>query len=229
MIAFSVPDQPFLYSPVTESLMHQEVSYASIVQQGAVIRLDDLDDDSNPSVTVPSPASSRTSALRGAGDDVGNRPTTLPAFVRPLPEPMASEDLEFLRQKGALVIPDLPLRRALISAYLRYFHPLMPFLDLSLLTSALKTDLSPSDPAISILLLQAVFFAGSTGCSVEELAKEGYETRRKARRIFYERTRVSLEDTLRLELRTTPADESSACTSLTSRKTGLLWLKPFCS
>lgn len=119
------------------------------------------------------------------------RTPELPSFVSPLAPSLDGQDLCFLSRKGALGIPDLPLRSALIRGYIENSHPWMPFLDIDLVYGSLQEKVGPRTPKISLLLFQALMFSGCASCDLNELRREGFSSRREARKTYFERVRVS--------------------------------------
>lgn len=111
-----------------------------------------------------------------------------PRFLKPLPSRIPAEDIEYLRSKGALTIPEPPLRNELLRAYVQWVHNFMPLLDLhEFLCSVAEND---PDANISLLLFQAVMFAGTAFVDLEHLQAAGFATRREARKAFFMRARV---------------------------------------
>ena len=145
-------------------------------------------------VGCESPATSPPSTLRGPGHcpscSCEVRASELPTFVKALPSDLDEENVCFLRRKGALEIPDLPLRSALVRGYIENLHPWMPFLDLDLVFGSLQASPGSDTPRISVLLLQALMFAGSASCDLAELKRVGFSSRREARKAYFERVRV---------------------------------------
>ncbi len=136
--------------------------------------------------------------------DVSEAPTTssslsvettndqLPDFIKPLPPNLTPDDIDYLSRKGAFCIPSPSFLDALVRSYIRYFHPFMPLLDLPTLFHCISGHRSHDDPKVSILLLQAIMFAGSTFVDLDEIQGAGFSTRRVARKAFYDRARVSI-------------------------------------
>lgn len=54
----------------------------------------------------------------------------LPGYIKPLPECLSSDDVEYLWNKGAFKIPEIHLRNEIVRCYIDYVHPYMSFLDL---------------------------------------------------------------------------------------------------
>ncbi|KAI5296214.1 hypothetical protein KEM52_005084 [Ascosphaera acerosa] len=112
----------------------------------------------------------------------------LPLFIRPLPARYDIVDVDYLETKGALRIPDQELRTELLRAYIKFVHPFMPLLDLEDFLSAIAQK-SPEKP-VSLLLFQAVMFAGTAYVPIDYLKAAGFSTRKVARKTFFLRARI---------------------------------------
>ncbi|CRK42713.1 hypothetical protein BN1723_016064, partial [Verticillium longisporum] len=112
----------------------------------------------------------------------------LPAFVKPLPARIASEDVKYLHTKGALSLPPLPLQTALLQAYVEYVHPYMPLLDLREFLGAVNAR-DGLCGQVSLFLYQAIMFAATAFVDMKALKEAGYSTRKAARRSFFSKTR----------------------------------------
>ncbi|KAJ5632132.1 hypothetical protein N7490_008471 [Penicillium lividum] len=111
-----------------------------------------------------------------------------PRFLKPLPNRIAREDLEFLRFRGALSIPESGLRNELLRSYIQWVHSFMPVLNLQeLLRCVAEND---PDGNISVLLFQAVMFVGTAFVDIKHLQAAGYSTRKDARNAFFTRLRL---------------------------------------
>ncbi|KAK6189468.1 hypothetical protein LQW54_013239 [Pestalotiopsis sp. IQ-011] len=113
----------------------------------------------------------------------------LPAFVRPLPSKIASEDVSYLHMKGALTLPSLPLQNALLRAYVEYVHPYMPLLELHDFLGAINS-VDGLCGQISLFLYHAVMFAGTAYVDVKILKEAGYPNRKAARKAYFQKTRL---------------------------------------
>jgi len=111
-----------------------------------------------------------------------------PRFLKPLPSRMAPEDLEFLRIRDALSIPESGLRNELLRCYIKWVHSFMPVLNLQ----KFLFSIAQNDPNgnISLLLFQAVMFVATAFIDFKHLHDAGYTTRKSARNAFYTRLRV---------------------------------------
>jgi hypothetical protein len=112
-----------------------------------------------------------------------------PQFLKPLPDRIAPEDLEFLRFRGALSIPESGLRNELLRCYVQWVHGFMPVLNLQ----EFLRCIAENDPNgnVSVLLFQAVMFVATAFVDLKHLQAAGYATRKSARSAFYTRLRVS--------------------------------------
>ncbi|KAI1833075.1 transcriptional regulator family: Fungal Specific TF [Penicillium roqueforti] len=111
-----------------------------------------------------------------------------PRFLKPLPARISPEDLEFLRFRGAVSIPESGLRDELLRCYIQWVHSFMPVLNLQ----EFLRCVAENDPEgnVSILLFQAVMFVGTAFVDLKHLQDAGYSTRKSARNAFYTRLRL---------------------------------------
>ncbi|KAL3422624.1 cutinase transcription factor 1 beta [Phlyctema vagabunda] len=110
-------------------------------------------------------------------------------FLRPLPQRLTSIDIDYLYAKGALSLPDDSTRNALLQSYLEYVHPYMPLIELHELLEIIN-DGSGQSGKISLLLFQAVMFAGTAFVDMEYLTNAGFTNRKAARKAFFQKARV---------------------------------------
>ncbi|KAK2741578.1 hypothetical protein FQN57_005561 [Myotisia sp. PD_48] len=111
----------------------------------------------------------------------------LPCYIRPLPAKFQEDDIDYIERKGALTIPGDNLRNELLKSYLQYVHTYMPLLDLD---DFLQIILRNEPAQLSLLLFQAVMFAGTAFVDVKHLIAAGYESRKVARKVFFQRARL---------------------------------------
>ncbi|KAF2832963.1 hypothetical protein CC86DRAFT_310511 [Ophiobolus disseminans] len=113
----------------------------------------------------------------------------LPRFIKPLPSKIGPDEVSYLEKKGALTIPKGALRSEMLRTYVEFVHPYMPLLDLhDFLTVIDKED--GSNGKVSLILFQAVMFAGSAFIDMHHLRTAGYATRKEARKDFFQKTRI---------------------------------------
>ncbi|KAH7414369.1 fungal-specific transcription factor domain-containing protein [Phaeosphaeria sp. MPI-PUGE-AT-0046c] len=113
----------------------------------------------------------------------------LPRFIKPLPSKIGPEEVSYLEKKGALSVPRGTLRSEMLRAYIEFVHPYMPLLDLHDFLSVIdKSD--GSNGKVSLILFQAVMFAGSAFVDMQYLQTAGYATRKEARKDFFQKTRI---------------------------------------
>ena len=134
--------------------------------------------------------------------------TTLPDFIQPLPSHLTAEDRDFLVHRGVLEIPEVRWRNEILRSYFQSVHPFMPLLDVEAFLEPMVRRSSRSK--VSLLLLNAVMCSGALHVNTHVLRALGYNTRKAARRAFFEKARVS---TL-LRLANTANGSSSCMTSI---------------
>ncbi|KAJ5099094.1 hypothetical protein N7532_006095 [Penicillium argentinense] len=146
----------------------------------------------NPAVPSSMPLANATLQIQQLLDPNFGSPRAasgfLPDYIRGLPARLQKEDIDYLAAKGALSIPDVTLRNELLKAYVHYVHTYMPLLDLEeFLQTIVQND---GIHRISLLLFQAVMFAGMAFVDMKHLQAAGYQTRKAARKIFFQRARL---------------------------------------
>lgn len=114
---------------------------------------------------------------------------TLPSYLKPLPSRLASVDIDYLFAKGALSLPDSKIRNALLRGYLEFVHPFMPVIEVRELIKSLE-DGTGASGKVSLLLFQAILFAGSAFVDMEFLRSAGFTNRKAARKAFFQKARV---------------------------------------
>jgi hypothetical protein len=118
----------------------------------------------------------------------------LPYFIKPLPSKIGPDEYSYLEKKGALSVPSVHLRNELIGAYIDYVHPYMPLVDIHEFVTIVESG-NGTLGRVSLILYQAVMFAGSAFCDMQHLYNAGYTSRKQARKDFFIRTRVSSSKT----------------------------------
>jgi hypothetical protein len=113
----------------------------------------------------------------------------LPGYLDLFPRNMTWVDIDFLFVKGALSIPDTPVRNALLQSYLEYAHPYMPVIELHEMIEIIE-DGTGASGRISLLLFQAIMFAGTAFVDINFLRRAGFPNRKAARMAFFQRAKV---------------------------------------
>lgn len=144
--------------------------------------------DHGPPTVLGSDVNSHSPTL----DRADNPPTDSqaprwPQFIQPLPPHITPADLDYLAAKDALTIPDDPFRDELLRVYATIVHPFMPALDLH---GFLANILESRPNTISMLLFQAVMFASVVFVDIGFLKSRGFESRKAARKVFFNRARL---------------------------------------
>ncbi|BDD60459.1 hypothetical protein MPDQ_006769 [Monascus purpureus] len=138
------------------------------------------------------PPSNMVSAIRELIDpDFDPIPAILnekPRFLKSLPPRISANDVDFLRSRGALSIPEPGLRNELLRCYVKWVHSFMPVLDLH----EFLRCIAQNDPNgnISLLLFQAVMFVGTAFVDLKYLQAAGYEKRKSARDVYFSRIKL---------------------------------------
>lgn len=130
-----------------------------------------------------------TNTLNQYQSPTGKAP--LPAFITPLSSRILSEDIEFLAQKGAITVPEPDLRVEILRGYLFSVHPFMPMLNFRAFIHAVLNN--REDGRISLLLFQAVMFAGLHSLQLHLIHRLGFKTVKQARSVFFDRVRLLYE------------------------------------
>ncbi|EXJ83943.1 hypothetical protein A1O3_04610 [Capronia epimyces CBS 606.96] len=115
----------------------------------------------------------------------------LPAFITPLPARILTEDLDFLARKGAFTVPEPEIRAEILRGYIFSVHPFMPMLDLKPFVDAVSNE--GEDSRVSLLLFQAVMFAGLSSLELPFVHQLGFESAKKARGVFFTRVKLLYE------------------------------------
>jgi hypothetical protein len=113
----------------------------------------------------------------------------IPYFIKPLPPRIGPDEVAYLEKKGALTVPSIGLRNEMLKAYIEFVHPYMPLLDLYDFIMIIESG-NGSLGRISLILFQAVMFAGSAFVDMQHLHNAGYTSRKEARKDFFQKTRV---------------------------------------
>ncbi|KAF2182235.1 hypothetical protein K469DRAFT_691463 [Zopfia rhizophila CBS 207.26] len=124
--------------------------------------------------------------------NVAPRPSTvadLPLFIKSLPARIGPDEIAYLEKKGALTVPKSTLRNEMLRAYVEFVHPYMPLLDLHDFLMVIDRP-DGSLGKVSLILFQAVMFAGSAFVGMRHLRTAGYVTRKEARKDFFQKTRL---------------------------------------
>ncbi|OQU97492.1 Fungal specific transcription factor domain-containing protein [Cladophialophora immunda] len=110
----------------------------------------------------------------------------LPHYLRPVPKHISNEDLAYLQKKGAFDIPATIQRNELLRCYIQYVHPLLPIIDLRDFLRSI--DRNDANDTISLMLLQAVMFAGTTFIDMNYVT--GYEDRRAYQKAYFQKVKM---------------------------------------
>ncbi|KAK3698986.1 hypothetical protein LTR37_016677 [Vermiconidia calcicola] len=158
-------------------------------QQPDYIARNGIDHAPSPSFDELLTPETGTTTLQQHQSPVGMPP--LPSFITPLPSRILNEDVAFLAQKGAFTVPEPDMGIEILRGYLFSVHPFMPMLDFKAFVKALSVG--PEDCSISLLLFQAVMFAGLHSLQLHIIHRLGFESTKQAREVFFNRVRLLYE------------------------------------
>ncbi|KAH6984549.1 fungal-specific transcription factor domain-containing protein [Ilyonectria sp. MPI-CAGE-AT-0026] len=97
---------------------------------------------------------------------------------------VSSGTARYLRDEGALTLPDLRTCVPALQAYFTWFHPCFPILDRAEFTRRLASF------DVSYLLLQSMLFIGATYCDHDTIVSMGFQDRSEAKSLLYTRARL---------------------------------------
>ena len=142
---------------------------------------------------IPNPASPEHSppvatGLLSASSEPLHECINLPSGIRGPRQDFDSQDYQNLVARGALTVPEAALRDELLLSFVLYVHPYWPVLDLQGLLDAIYSQ--PTSSQCSLLLFQAVMFAGSAFLNIRLLEKTGFSSRRSARKALFNKVKV---------------------------------------
>ncbi|KAI9762300.1 MAG: hypothetical protein M4579_000448 [Chaenotheca gracillima] len=186
----SIPCNKRLQLPTGVPIITFHISYARRLSQQSNVergrRLSSGQDARPYSATYPSAAYSNVNP--NAYQPKCSKPL-LPSYIKPLPPRIAGEDVIYLANKGALSIPDTELRDELLRSYVEFVHGYMPLLDLNSFLMIVDRE-DGSLGSVSLLLFQAVMFAATAFVDLRHLQNAGFESRREARKVFFQKARL---------------------------------------
>jgi hypothetical protein len=112
----------------------------------------------------------------------------LPRYIQqPVRHHLDSEDLHYLKQRGAFSIPEHPLRDGLLLAFVSYVYPSLPVVDLQQVFDAIEQK---PGAEISLVLFQALMFSGTFFVELKLLHDAGFGTRLEAQSYFFRKVKV---------------------------------------
>lgn len=117
-------------------------------------------------------------------------PPPLPSWVKPLPDRIEVDDVDFLWRKGALTIPDNPLRDELLGCFIEWVYPWTPMIDISDFLRTISRE-DGTAGKLSLLVIQAIMFAGVGFADLAILQQAGFQTHKDAKKHFFRKTKVS--------------------------------------
>ncbi|PHH70548.1 hypothetical protein CDD82_7045 [Ophiocordyceps australis] len=98
--------------------------------------------------------------------------------------------LRYLRDEGALTLPELAACLPALQAYFSWFHPSFPIVDRADMSQRLLASSGASKFDMSPMLLNAMLFIGATYCDEATIVAMGFRNRSDAKRLLYTRARL---------------------------------------
>ncbi|PHH64501.1 hypothetical protein CDD81_4576 [Ophiocordyceps australis] len=132
-----------------------------------------------PRLTFPIPGAS--SSLAPSDASAANGP--------PAPG-ISPSTLRYLRDEGALTVPELAACLPALQAYFSWFHPSFPIVDRADMSQRLLASSWASKVDLSPMLLNAMLFIGATYCDEPTIVAMGFRNRSEAKRLLYTRARL---------------------------------------
>ncbi|KAF4814045.1 Cutinase transcription factor 1 beta [Colletotrichum tropicale] len=146
------------------------------------------------SVTVGASSQPVENAPRASSSNTSTSFSTsgpLPGFIEPL-RACREGYVGFLEQQRAFHLPSLSLQSALLKAFIEFVYPRMPLLNLTTLCEAIESyDGGTKD--FSLLLYQAILFAGSAHVKQTDLAGTEFSDKLCLRKTLYQRAELLFE------------------------------------
>ncbi|KPM42929.1 hypothetical protein AK830_g3594 [Neonectria ditissima] len=116
---------------------------------------------------------------------ISSTPQSIPEGESPAScDRVSSGTARYLRDEGALTLPDLHTCVPALQAYFTWFHPCFPILN----RAEFARRLAGFD--VSYLLLQSMLFIGATYCENDTILAMGFRDRSEAKSLLYTRARL---------------------------------------
>ena len=113
-----------------------------------------------------------------------------PDFIKSGSAHLETHEIQYLRAKGALLMPNEEFRRELLRAFIQRVYYVLPILNIFEFLSAIISD--DGRQPISLLLFQAVMLSAIPYVSLDRLVAEGFCSRKQAQEVFLQRVTVRL-------------------------------------
>lgn len=123
-------------------------------------------------------------------------PESLPPFLTCDLSHVSQEDISYLQDKRCFSVPKKDILDDLLRSYFDYVHPHMPFIDETTFwevyhsADANRQLHHSEEKPFSLLLFQAILFAGTTCAHPDILRRAGHASRKTARREAFHKVRA---------------------------------------
>jgi hypothetical protein len=118
-------------------------------------------------------------------------PSQLPGWIKTPSSRIDVDDFDYLRNRGALVIPNQQLRDECLSCFIEWVYPYSPIVDLHGIVRSIASK-DGSGGHVSLPVFQAIMFAGVGHADLATLNRAGFQTRKEAKKAFFRKVKVSL-------------------------------------
>ena len=116
-------------------------------------------------------------------------PLAIPKYVNPIPTRLGPDEIFYLNKKGALYVPSGNVLAEMLRCFVEFVHHSNPVIELHDFLAVIQSDGDGTD-RVSLLVLQAVLYAGSAFVDMQHLRSIGYRTRKEARQHLYTKVKV---------------------------------------
>ena len=117
-------------------------------------------------------------------------PSQLPGWVKNPSSRIEVDDFEYLQNRGALIIPEQPLRDECLACFMEWVYPYSPIVDLNDIARAISNR-DGSGGHVSLPVFQAIMFAGVGFVDMTTLHMAGFQSRKEAKKAFFRKVKVS--------------------------------------
>jgi len=136
-----------------------------------------------------SPLGSANAYFYGIEPPCFDNPNASNYIFKPLPAHIGPSGMSALVRSGALTVPDWKTCGGLLAAYIDFVYPCLPALDLAEFLESLSGARGTAG-STSLLLFQAVMFAGAAFVDMKLLTTVGYLSRIDAQRQLFQKVEV---------------------------------------
>lgn len=116
-------------------------------------------------------------------------PSKLPGWLKAPSSRIDHDEFDYLQSRGALLIPDQHLRDECFACFMEWVYPYSPVVDLAKTVQAISSK-DGSGGHVSLLVFQAIMFAGIGHVAMSSLHLAGFQSRKEAKKAFFRKVKV---------------------------------------